>query len=513
MRVSTKLTAGFLLPIGLLAGVLVYHVAVLRDAVATSQRLATSGTRLRLSSARQLQRLDLVGESTRKYSVTRDPRYLSRAMEARADYGRTLARLGGLPLEGREASEVERLEGLWRKLSRFRMADLGGRAGDSLRLAWLEPLLAALAEQTRRVNRAADAAVSEETRASVAAAERMEELSWLAVASALLMSVLVAALVIRSISGGLGRLEAGTEAVASGDFSHRINPRMDLEFARLARDFNAMTERLGELDQVKKDFLSHVSHELKTPLASMAEANQLLLEQIPGPLTPRQRRLVSLNLTNGRRLSSMISRILDLSRMESGTLEYDLRTRDVRELARLVLQEFRAAGGDADRRVRGELPASPVEAECDGDRVIQVMENLVGNALTHGGTGAPVRVSVRRSDAPPEEALAAAPRLEGRAGTGFVLVSVADRGPGVPDTEKERIFERFYRAGRGSGGGVGLGLALSREIVEAHGGHLWVADRPGGGSVFSFVLPRSRASRAPGEGAPEPRRVGGGVPA
>ena len=513
MRVSTKLTAGFVLPIGLLAGVLAYHMTVLRDAVETSQRLATSRTRLTLSSTRQLQRLDVIGESTRKFLVTRDPRYLSRATDARAAYGRSLTRLGSLALEGREAREVERLSAIWEGMANIRMADFAGPGGDSLRVATLEPLLTALAAQTRRVNRAADAAVVEESRASAAAAERVEDVSWMAVAAALLLSVIVAALVVRSISGGLGLLEGGTEAVASGDFSHRIDPDLDFEFARLARDFNAMTERLGELDQAKKDFLSHVSHELKTPLASMAEANKLLLEELAGPLTPRQRRLLSLNLTNGRRLSSMISRLLDLSHMESGSMGYDFRQHDMRELAVIVLEEFSAGREERDRRVRELLPPEPVVAECDGDRVIQVMENLVGNALKYGGTAAPVQVSVRQVGEAPAAAVSSAPWLRGASDGGFVLVSVTDRGPGVPDADKERIFERFYRGDAGTGRGVGLGLPLSRQIVDAHGGHLWVTDRSGGGSVFRFLLPRAPVG-VPGTVAADPdREAREGVPA
>src|SRR5690606_9687504 len=111
-------------------------------------------------------------------------------------------------------------------------------------------------------------------------------------------------------------LKAGTRAVARGDFDHRLPPGASREFAQVARDFNTMTRRLGELDSAQRDFVSKVSHDLKTPLASMRETANILLDEVPGPLTDPQRRLLRLHEESGERLAGMIAKLLSMSSLE-----------------------------------------------------------------------------------------------------------------------------------------------------------------------------------------------------
>ena len=144
-------------------------------------------------------------------------------------------------------------------------------------------------------------------RRSATAAREAERLSMLAAGGALLLSIVVSVLIVRSISDALRRLQAGTRIVAGGDFSYRLPITKQDEFSALARDFNVMTQRLGELDRMQRDFLSKVSHDLKTPLASMQETTRLMLDEVPGELNPAQRRLLRLSDQSGKRLSSMIS--------------------------------------------------------------------------------------------------------------------------------------------------------------------------------------------------------------
>jgi two-component system sensor histidine kinase GlrK len=138
------------------------------------------------------------------------------------------------------------------------------------------------------------------------------------------LSILVSLLIVRSISKPLANLTEGTRAIADGKFFYRLDTTRKDEFAQLAQDFNKMTLRLNELDELKKDFVSHVSHELKAPLASMQETIQIMLEEIPGPLTEKQKRLLALNLQSGTRLTSMISNLLDHSTAEAGVMVYAL---------------------------------------------------------------------------------------------------------------------------------------------------------------------------------------------
>src|SRR5262249_24345798 len=161
--------------------------------------------------------------------------------------------------------------------------------------------------------------------AAAAVGKTAEQLSWTAGIFALALGIIVAWLIVRSINDPLSRLTQGTRAIAKGQFWHRLPARANDEFAELARDFNVMTARLGELDQMKKDFVSHVSHDLKAPLASIRQIMHLLLQQIPGTLNEQQKSLIQLSYNSAERLASMVGNLLDVSRMEAGTMEYQMK--------------------------------------------------------------------------------------------------------------------------------------------------------------------------------------------
>src|SRR5439155_8668598 len=142
---------------------------------------------------------------------------------------------------------------------------------------------------------------------------------------------------VQSINVPLRRLTRGTRAIAKGEFWHRLPAHGRDEFSELARDFNVMTQKLGELDQMKKDFVSHVSHDLKAPLASIRQIMHLLLQQIPGALNEQQENLIQLSYNSAERLASMVGNLLDVSRMEAGTMEYQMANHDVVPIVKGVM--------------------------------------------------------------------------------------------------------------------------------------------------------------------------------
>jgi len=316
---------------------------------------------------------------------------------------------------------------------------------------------------------------------------------WIATFVALAISVLVSLLIVRSISKPLAHLTEGTRAIADGKFFYRLDTTRNDEFAQLARDFNTMTLRLNELDELKKDFVSHVSHELKAPLASMRETIQLMLEEIPGPLTDKQRRLLELNLQSGTRLTSMITNLLDLSKTEAGVMEYELRCQDLVPLVRNSIAELEMQAQEKQIHINAALPGKPLPVECDSDRIVQVTLNLIGNAVKFSPRNSEVKVQVERIEQIPEKTPERWRRLITSAGKDgyFGLVTVADCGPGITDSDKEKVFEKFHQIKQGKkipGQGVGLGLSICRTIVQAHRGAIWVEDNPGGDSRFRVLL-------------------------
>jgi two-component system sensor histidine kinase GlrK len=497
MKVATKLAGAFALFIVVLVALLGYHLRTIQHAVSTNYELSDLSSRVYLASTRQVARLGRLEENAGKFLVTRDPGYLEKFVEARDTFQAGLATLDSAALSEREREALERLSAVWTRF--LDDADALGapvRATDAALLPRLHGALDELRVNARALGDAAQAAMVARLDRSAEAARRAERISWGAVAGALLLGVLVSGVIVRSIADALRRLQEGTREVAAGNFAYRLEPRRDDEFAQLARDFNVMTRRLGELDQMKKDFLSKVSHDLKTPLASMRETTRALLDEVPGPLTERQQRLLELNDQSAARLSAMIGKILELSALEAGALSFETRPTDIVALAERALQEIAPSAGDHELAITA--PAEPLLVLCDGERISRVLANLLENAVKFSPGGASIRLAleplaVRPARVPPERW---AP-LDAEGASGAVLITVSDAGPGIPDAEKERIFERFFQAESGKrvhGRGVGLGLTICREIVDAHHGALWVDDAPGGGSTFSLLLPWTGAS-------------------
>jgi signal transduction histidine kinase len=498
MRLTTRISLVLGLLMVMVAALLLYHVRTIREAVSTSFELSELSARVKLSATDQLTRLNQMEENAGKYRVTRDLGYLERFEELVADFDAGLARLRAAPLTPDEAAEAERLDAVWRDFlplaAALREGTRAPAAADPLEpVPELGAPLATLRLRTRRAGDASQAVMASRLARSAETARRVERLSWSAAAGALLLSVLVSALLVRSVSGSLRRLQAGTHAVAEGDFEHRLDTDGADEFAEVARDFNVMTRRLAELDQMKRDFLSKVSHDLKTPLASMQETTRALLDGVSGPLEPTQRRLLQLSQESGTRLAAMIGNILDLSSMEAGAARLTPAPHALAPLLHAAAAQVAAVAAEGGVRLSVEAP-DDARLECDADRVLQALVNLLENAVKFSPRDGTVSLrAVATSDRP--DAVPAA-RWRGvdagpRPGA-LAWITVTDEGPGVPSDERERVFERFYQGEPGRRArrrGVGLGLPICREIAAAHGGRVWADARPGGGSVFHLLLP------------------------
>ena len=215
--------------------------------------------------------------------------------------------------------------------------------------------------------------------------------SWTAGSIAIVIGGLVSLLLVRTINKSLLQLTQGTRVIAQGNFSHRIPADGRDEFAELARDFNAMSQRLGELDHMKRDFVSHVSHDLKAPLASIRQTAHLLLEEIPGSLNDQQKRLLRFSYNSAERLAAMVGNLLDVSRMEAGSMEYMMAPLDLVSLVRTVAEEFQVQSDEKQISIRIESKAdSGVRLACDRDRLVQVIGNLFDNALKFSPCGSEI---------------------------------------------------------------------------------------------------------------------------
>jgi len=247
-----------------------------------------------------------------------------------------------------------------------------------------------------------------------------------------------------------------------------------IERTQLAEEARRVRLRM-ETEQLRNSLLSSVSHDLRTPLAVVTGATSALLEE-GGPKDEATRReLLQTAHDEALRLNRLVGNLLDMTRLEAGALKVRKDLQPVEEVigAALNRMEDRLRGREVRTRIPDDLPLVPLDPAL----IEQVLINLLENATKYTPPGTPIDVIVL-------------------GGGGEVEIEVADRGPGVPRQDAERVFEKFYRAREGEGGGVGLGLTICRGIVGAHGGRMWVEDRPGGGASFRFTLPLDKASAA-----------------
>ena len=286
---------------------------------------------------------------------------------------------------------------------------------------------------------------------------------------ALLASVVLAWLIARWVAAPLQRTAAAARAVAAGDYGQRLQPTGPDEAHSLAASFNEMVQQVQGSQQAMRDFVANVSHELKTPLTSIQGYAQALLDG--AAVNPQH--AAGVIHDEAERLGSLVQELLDLAKLDTGQAALDRKPVDLAAILAAIQERLSLKANQ--RGVALENYAKTVPTLIgDGDRLAQVFTNLIDNALKHTPAGGAVKLATE---------------LE----PGWITVHVDDSGPGIPPNELSRIFERFYqldKARSGSGPrGVGLGLAISKEIVQAHGGTIRAQSTVGHGSRFSVRLP------------------------
>ncbi|HET6746340.1 MAG TPA: HAMP domain-containing sensor histidine kinase [Candidatus Limnocylindria bacterium] len=303
--------------------------------------------------------------------------------------------------------------------------------------------------------------------------------------AALAVSLVIGILAARRLTGPLARLRRASGRFAQGDLEER-SPRFGIvEVDDVAQAFNVMADRLSEsvrMLQADRDrlreFVADVSHELRTPIAALRTFTEL---QRDGAVDDEERaEFLDRSTEQISRLEWMSTNLLDLSRIDSGIFPLDMRWGDLRDPVRSVVEAQAEMAEQRGVSLVSEVPTNPVMLRFDRERVVQLLTNLVGNALKFTQRGGEVVAS-----------LAEAP-------DGAVL-EVRDSGPGIPPAEQPLVFDRFFRGtnvGEARASGSGLGLAIVRSIVEMHGGTITVSSAPGEGSTFTVRLPR-----ADGEGS------------
>ncbi len=276
----------------------------------------------------------------------------------------------------------------------------------------------------------------------------------------------------------VSELEQANETIGS------LNADLQRRVDAATHELRLRVEQLKELDRLKSQFMSIASHELKTPITSMSGFLQITLRRIkrriesarPQSIDEQRGLLEQLEIVQRQtaKLARLVDELLDVSRIQSGRIEFSVSEVDLVALAGEVAERMRLTSAEHKLRVQSE---GSVMVEADRDHLEQVLNNLVGNAIKYSPSGGAVELRVRSSD-------------------GTALISVRDHGIGIPPEELQAVFGLFYRSPDRRArdvGGMGLGLFISKQIVDRHGGRIWADSQAGQGTTFTVELPRHAA--------------------
>lgn len=278
---------------------------------------------------------------------------------------------------------------------------------------------------------------------------------------ALVLGLLTSQLLAHGMTSPLREMTSAARSMASGNYSRSVRATSSDEVGQLAEAFTVMAADLAAADQQRRELIANVSHELRTPISAL----QAVLENVVDGVASPDAATMRTALAQTERLGRLVTELLDLSKIDAGVLSLNRETLSVSSLVADVVAEAAVAAPAASFSI--DVPGD-LTVLADGERLHQVLVNLVDNAARHGPTGGLVSVS-------------------GYASGSCVVLEVRDEGPGIAVADRSRIFERFTRGERAGGGGTGLGLAIARWVVDLHGGTIAVVDP---GSCIRVTLPR-----------------------
>jgi two-component system OmpR family sensor kinase len=296
----------------------------------------------------------------------------------------------------------------------------------------------------------------------------------------LVIAVGLSVLISGSVARPLNRMGQAARRIAGGDYSQRVPVKGPREVRTLAASFNDMAGRVAVAQQAQRDFLANVSHDLRTPLTSIQGFSQAVAEGVASDPESARRAAQVIN-DEAARMHRMVESLLDLARIEAGQLDFQAHAVALSDLLQGVGDSLSVKAREKGLSLNVEVPPDLPRIAGDGDRLAQVFTNLLDNAIRHTPAGGQIA-------------------LRAELDHNGVTVAVQDTGEGIPAADLPRIFERFYQVDKSRKSdrhsGMGLGLAITKQIVEAHGGVIEVASTPGQGTTFTVWLPLPRPDMA-----------------
>jgi signal transduction histidine kinase len=478
--IMIKLFLWYFAIISISYGTIIVFFAYLQQIMKVSDNIVNKKYRIASNSKRMIDSLLYMEENEKKYDVLKRTEYIDYFVSAQKEFEGNLVGILQMDSGGNGMS-------LWQELNKSYREHLPERAPSSAQVdesaqvpwveeavinAWIKKISSARAENEREVG------------AALLGLHRSGQMAvqWGLVGSGitLLVGLLGIFFLTHSMNRPLRELRRGIRSISREGPSEPIRILSQDEFGELAGAFNEMAARLREEDRIRSDFISMLSHEIRTPLTSIRESVNLIAEEVMGNINDRQRRFLEIASLELERISNLLTHLMQVSRIEVGALKIQLRPFDPATLVQGSLYRLLPAAEAKGIHIQAQVADGLPLGLGDPEHLQQVLLNLVGNAIKFSPSGGEVVVRVETATAEGESKL---------------RFSVADSGPGIPEEQHALIFHKYYRAPdlRDQVDGVGLGLSISKHIIEAHGGSIWVESGVGQGSAFGFTLPVSPA--------------------
>lgn len=304
--------------------------------------------------------------------------------------------------------------------------------------------------------------------------EQAEKLLLFLASTCLPLTIILVFFLTRLITRPIKQIDQGLHLLGKGDFATEITVNGPDDLAALGIRLNWLRQQLAYYEQEKNKFASHISHELKTPLASIHEASELLGDEVAGPVTEQQREVIAILRKNCGELKKLIENLVGLTMAQAEKACLQISEFDLEELVAEVVTDYKAAIVNNILTLTTVL--GPLFVQGDRQRIKTVVDNLLSNAIKYTPSGGTIKIS-------------------GQAVNGQVLLEIHDSGPGISESEREQIFSPFFHgtatSSRNYVKGTGLGLAIAKEYVTAHNGTLELVRLEEAGACFRIILPQA----------------------
>lgn len=294
---------------------------------------------------------------------------------------------------------------------------------------------------------------------------------FLALLAAGVVAILVSLLLSRRVVAPVRVLTAASRRIADSHYKERVPVAGSDELGQLAHSFNQMAEKLEQVEAMRRQLIGDVSHELRTPLTAIKGSMEGLMDGVL-PAAPETYQQIH---QEADRLARLVEDLLELSRVEGGAYKLNVQPLNISATVQTIVKRLSSQSESKNITLTVDLASGLPPVLADADRAVQVLTNLIGNAVQYTSEGGKISISAKRLD---DE----------------IQISVCDTGIGIPPDHLTHIFDRFYRVdksrSRQGGGGSGIGLTIARALIEAHGGRIWVESAgEEQGSTFTFTLP------------------------